>query len=780
MIVRKHKAAYVFFTLLFATAFLFISAADTVWAEGGEKMSEGEQAHKNIELMSDESSSEEDVVASGVHNDPATFRKNMVLTPAQKEYTITEIEKTISEIIKPEMSDLEKYYTLAIWVNKHVVYDWDFWSGGYNFDYYSHQWDSYGAMKDDEKSVCVGIAIFYSNMCHAAGLPCRFVRLDPDYLDHTISYIPNISDHDYYVDITENAFFMSSDSMRSFEPYVDRAFAGIPEDGCKDRSFDYYSEYSDVDLESSNIKDFYDVPFADWYREYALHENTTKVFGDTYEEKGSGIAGTNYASYQDPDYPSDYVDVPDIWFLDDFYEDPADMKAKILDNEIDKQLLDISGLKKNYDCPVDELAAAVAQDISISYFPSAENEQVVAKSADLTQDSDYVVEFDSYDDQTRTAELTVKGIGNYKGECKISVKMNSAVLVKEPVPVRDLVYDGNPKELIEPGEAEGGEIQYAFGTNKAPTGEFSADIPTATDARRYYVWYRIVGDESHAGNEPQLIEKTVSIAPKTLKVIVEDITIRVGDTATLSPKLDVPEIPATFKLDYYDDEGVMTVDDKGVMKGIKEGTVYIWVSATLKDPSPNYAGPIEGFITVNVVSADITDADIELSKTGFTYNGKVHKPAIKTIKGLSLKAGTDYTVKWSNANSKNVGVYTVTITGKGNYTGTTKATYKINPKGTSLKTPKKARKAVTVRWKKQTAKMSKSRITGYQIQLATNRKFTKNKKTVTVKGYKKASKKVTRLKGGKKYYIRIRTYKTANGTKCYSPWSKVRTVTTKK
>ena len=104
----------------------------------------------------------------------------------------------------------------------------------------------------------------------------------------------------------------------------------------------------------------------------------------------------------------------------------------------------------------------------------------------------------------------------------------------------------------------------------------------------------------------------------------------------------------------------------------------------------------------------------------------------------------------------------------------------INPKGTSLSKVTKAEKAATVKWKKQSSKMSSPRITGYQIQLATNSKFTKNKKTVTVKGYSKTSKKVTGLKGCKKYYVKIRTYKTVNGTKHYWPWSKTKTVTTKK
>ena len=127
-----------------------------------------------------------------------------------------------------------------------------------------------------------------------------------------------------------------------------------------------------------------------------------------------------------------------------------------------------------------------------------------------------------------------------------------------------------------------------------------------------------------------------------------------------------------------------------------------------------------------------------------------------------------------------MGVYTVTITGKGKYTGITKATYKINPKGTSLAKLVKAKKAITVKWKKQSAKMSKARITGYQIQLATNKKFTKNKKTVNVKGYKKVSKKVTKLKGGKTYYVKIRTYKTIKGKYYYSKWSKVKTIKTQK
>lgn len=177
----------------------------------------------------------------------------------------------------------------------------------------------------------------------------------------------------------------------------------------------------------------------------------------------------------------------------------------------------------------------------------------------------------------------------------------------------------------------------------------------------------------------------------------------------------------------------------------------------------------------------INNNTIVLSKYSFSYNGKVQKPIIILGDGKKLKEGEDYTITWSNASSKKIGKYTVTVTGKGKYQGTAKATYKINPKGSKIKKVKKGFfTGLTVRWKKQAAKMPKSRITGYQLQFATNKKFTKNKKSMKIKGYKKVSKRVSKLKKNKKYYVRIRTYKTIKGVNYYSSWSKVKTVKTKK
>ena len=177
--------------------------------------------------------------------------------------------------------------------------------------------------------------------------------------------------------------------------------------------------------------------------------------------------------------------------------------------------------------------------------------------------------------------------------------------------------------------------------------------------------------------------------------------------------------------------------------------------------------------SVDVSTTEAKKEPVAISKCTFskianvTYSGKAIKPS-PTVKysGQTLKKGTDYTLTYS-ANT-NVGTATVTVTGKGDYTGTKKLTFKINPKGTSVTkatSPKKQQLKVT--WKKQT-----TQTTGYQIQCSADKNFKKGNKTVTVSKNKTKSKTLTKLKSKKKYYVRIRAYKTVKGTKYYSGWKK--------
>lgn len=181
-----------------------------------------------------------------------------------------------------------------------------------------------------------------------------------------------------------------------------------------------------------------------------------------------------------------------------------------------------------------------------------------------------------------------------------------------------------------------------------------------------------------------------------------------------------------------------------------------------------------------ILSAIERPEKIVLSKASYTYNGKVHKPAVEVrdSAGKVLEPGTSYSVTYAKGR-KNVGVYEVKVELKGNYTGIMRTTFSIVPKNIgSFKVSAKS-KAMLVSWKKQT-----NQSTGYQVQYSTDKKFKKAVKTVTVKKNKTTSVTVKKLKAKKTYFVRVRTYKTvkANGksVKVYSDWTKAKKVVIKK
>ena len=152
------------------------------------------------------------------------------------------------------------------------------------------------------------------------------------------------------------------------------------------------------------------------------------------------------------------------------------------------------------------------------------------------------------------------------------------------------------------------------------------------------------------------------------------------------------------------------------------------------------------------------------------YTGKLLKPAVTVKAGnKKLVRGTDYTVSYKN--NQAVGTATVTVKGKGSYTGTLKKTFKINPKPVSLTKLTPGKKKLAVKWKKG------NDITGYQIQYSLSEKFSKKKtETLTVTPENIAEKVIKKLTSGKTYHLRIRTYKTVAKAKYYSAWSKAKKV----
>ena len=179
-----------------------------------------------------------------------------------------------------------------------------------------------------------------------------------------------------------------------------------------------------------------------------------------------------------------------------------------------------------------------------------------------------------------------------------------------------------------------------------------------------------------------------------------------------------------------------------------------------------------------IINPKAVTPSVALSTKRYTYNAKARKPAVTVKVGTVKLAATQFTASYA-AGRKNVGTYKVTVKLKGNYKGAKAANFTIAPKGAAIVKPKPAKKALTVKWKKQSAKMAKSRITGYQIQCCTSKAFKSGVKKTTVKGYGKTSAKVSKLKGKKVYYVRVRTYMKTGGKTYYSNWSKALKTKTK-
>ena len=204
---------------------------------------------------------------------------------------------------------------------------------------------------------------------------------------------------------------------------------------------------------------------------------------------------------------------------------------------------------------------------------------------------------------------------------------------------------------------------------------------------------------------------------------------------------------------------------------------------TVTKATPTANGKIVNYCSVCKKTLSTTvipkASSIKLKATSLTYTGKVRTPKVivKDRTGKTLVKNTDYTVSYAKGR-KYVGKYAVKITFKGKYSGTKTLYFTIKPKATSISSLKAGSKKFTVKWKKQA-----TQTTGYQVQYSASSKFSKAK-TVTVGKNTTVSKKISKLSGKKKYYVRVRTYKTVkiNGKsiRIYSGWSKAKAVTTKK
>lgn len=168
--------------------------------------------------------------------------------------------------------------------------------------------------------------------------------------------------------------------------------------------------------------------------------------------------------------------------------------------------------------------------------------------------------------------------------------------------------------------------------------------------------------------------------------------------------------------------------------------------------------------TCNSLSVLKSDGKVTVSgvNAGYAYTGSEFKPnpTVK-LKTTKLEKGTDYTISYSN--NKEVGTGKVTITGKGNFTGSITIPFSIylsSPSGikcTSATTTK-----ATIGWSKVTG------ASGYEIYRKVNSGSFSSVGTV---GSSVVAYTDSKRTSGNTYTYKVRAYRTVNGVKQYSSFS---------
>jgi hypothetical protein len=279
-----------------------------------------------------------------------------------------------------------------------------------------------------------------------------------------------------------------------------------------------------------------------------------------------------------------------------------------------------------------------------------------------------------------------------------------------------------------------------------------------------------------------IVDKTASIGVKGSKHKECTVCKKVLETAEIPAlsRISISKASVTLSTSTYAYDGKakkpgVTVKLNG--KTLKNGTDYtvsysnntkVGTAKVTITGKGNYTGSVSKTYSIKNNFKKATISGI----SNKSYTGKNITQSI-TVKynGKTLKKGTDYTVSYSS--NKNIGTATVKVAGKGSYTGTITKTFKINPAKQEIQKLTAKSKAFFVDW------AQKGSATGYEIQYATNSKFTSAKK-VTITNNKTDKTTISKLSGKKKYYVRVRSYTTVKGTKYYGAWSASKSVTTKK
>ncbi len=338
------------------------------------------------------------------------------------------------------------------------------------------------------------------------------------------------------------------------------------------------------------------------------------------------------------------------------------------------------------------------------------------------------------------------------------------IIVNCPVDIN--VYDSNNTLVAsiindEPQEIEDSSIVSSVDDNNQKVvylpqdEEYRVEVTSREDCQTTYTIEELAGvnsDVSRVVTYDSLAMKQGDTITSTINRYTQDEIDNVVDNGS----------SADYKTKLNNQVVSSDVDAKG--SEVEKYTYNVTVTSNSEDCSAVGSGTfnIGEFAQVEAVPAANYTFD------GWYIDGK--KVSSDASYRFAVKSNVNIEAKFINKNSGSSVSASNTTETKPNQTQntSTSATQKL-----SIKKLVSKKKALAVYWNKI------ANVSGYQIQIATDKKFKKNKKTVTVAKQNASKKTVKKLKSKKKYYVRVRTYKVVNGKKVYGKWSKVKSVKTK-
>ena len=383
----------------------------------------------------------------------------------------------------------------------------------------------------------------------------------------------------------------------------------------------------------------------------------------------------------------------------------------------------------------------------------------------LLEGTDYEVVYPNAKTDVGTYDIEIHGKGNYEG-----------IITKEytikPCNLEECLVELSEKSMIYSGSEEKPIISVKNGTTSLTEGtDYEVVYPNAMiNAGTYVITIHGIGNYSGTLTTNYTITKGF----KTLAFVKSAISKKYGEKPFINALTSSSVKTVTYT---SSNTKVAKVDTKGMVTIVGGGKATI---TAVFAGNQNYNGTKASYtLTVAKINNSITAGNVvkTASSKAQVFTLTVSRKGNATLsytsnnKGVVVKAGKVTIAK----NFVGTAVITITAASNSNYNAISKKiTITVNPTGTKVTSLKnQSKNKFLLKWSRNKL------VSGYEIQYASNKSFSKaTKKTITKSST--TSYQASKLKKKTTYYVRIRTYKIVNKVKYYSGWSKVTYVKIKK